>query len=111
MVRRLLLEGIGQAQNGLFIERLADQLQTDRQARSGEPTRHRERRDASQIDRNGEDIGEVHLQGIVGLFPDLEGWRRRRWGNEDVDTAESLVEIPSDQRPYLLGLAIVCVVV
>src|SRR5262245_39107452 len=111
MVRRPLLDGIGQAQNGLFIEWLADQLQADGQASGGEPTRPGGRREAGQGEGNSENIGKEPREGGGGLFPDLEGRRRRRRGNEDVDATESLLEIPPDQCPYLLCLAIVCVVV
>src|SRR5262245_33500821 len=111
MIRRLLLEGISQTQNGLFSERRTDHLQPDRQTRDRKPTRHRNGGEAGQVDGDGENVGEVHSQGVVGLFPDLEGCRWRGRGYEHVDAAESLLEILPNQRPYLLCLAIVCIVV
>src|SRR5262247_2460819 len=111
MIRRLLLEGIGHAQDSFLIEWLADDLQTDRQPRRVKPARNGDPRDAGEVDGNGKDVGEIHLQGIVDLFPNLEGRCRRNWSDEHIDTSESLLKIPPDQRPDLLRLSIIGLIV
>ena len=47
----------------------------------------------------------------MGLLADLEGGGRRRRRDDDVAPFEGRLEVLLDERPYLLGLEIISVVV
>ena len=52
------------------------------------PDGNRDRRQARERCRNGEDVREVHRQRVVGLLADLEGRPRNRGAHDDVDVGE-----------------------
>ena len=79
---RRLLEHLGGAEQRRLVEGLADELQAERQAVFREARRHRDARQAGEIHRHGEDVVQVHGDGIVHLLADGEGRRRRR-GRQD----------------------------
>ena len=86
---RMLFECMRGAQHRRFVERLADNLQADRQA-VRQAARHADRRNAGQVDRNRADIVQIHRQRVVDLLADLERRRRRRWPDDDVELLEHL---------------------
>ena len=89
------LERVGGAQDGGFVEHPADQLEADRQAirsrarRVDEPARHADRRQSREVGAHREDVGEIHLQRVVGLLAEPE--RRNRAGRhrDDVDRSKA----------------------
>ena len=67
-----LFVGVGDFQDGLFAEGLADNLHADGQP-VGEAGGDRYCRQAGDVHRYGADITEIHLERVIGLFPYLEG--------------------------------------
>src|ERR1051326_224892 len=107
-----LFVGVGHAEDRLFVECLAHNLQTDRQLRvGGEAAGNAHTADAGEVDANREDVAEIHLEGIVRLFPDSERRFRRRRGHDDIALLERLLEILTDQRPYFLGAQVIRIVI
>src|SRR3990170_282387 len=106
-----LLIGVRHFEDGGLIERLADELESDRQPGLGEPAGDGDAREARQVDRDREDVREVHLERVLGLLPELERRRRLGGGGDHLTPFEGLLEVPPDQRPNLLRLEIVGVVV
>src|SRR5262249_18741634 len=70
-----LLVGVSGAEDRLFGEWLADDLEADREAVL-EAARDRDGADAGHVDRDGADVGELHRQRVVALLADPEGDRR-----------------------------------
>ena len=66
---------------------------------------------SGEIQRDREDIGEIHGERIVGFLADLERRRRRDGREHHVNFFERLVEILLDERPHALGFFIVGVIV
>src|SRR5204863_9863592 len=90
------------------------QLQTDRQAMPidvGETTRHADSANTGEIRGAGEDIREIHLQGIVRAFAQFESWDRRSRRNQRVDFLERLCKILPDQLAHLLRAQIISIVI
>ena len=56
-----------------FIQHIADQLHPDRQTRRAESTGNTDGRKSSQVDRNRQQVSQIHRQGIVGVGASLEG--------------------------------------
>src|SRR5665811_53572 len=71
-----LLVRVRNGQHGRFVERLSEELQSDRQP-IAEPARNRNAGDSSHVCRNREDIGQVHLVRILGPRANGEGHGRR----------------------------------
>ena len=78
-----LLVGVGDLEEGGFIQVFADELHTDghvlREA-SGECNG----RDASGVGGDGVDIREVHFERVAGLFAEFEGSGGAGRGEEKV---------------------------
>src|SRR3990170_3034541 len=84
---RRLLEGVGGAQERLLIEGAGHELDAHRQPSApgrgpvwarwpvDEARRHRDARDAGDVNRQGEDVAQVHLEGVVQLLAEPEGGR------------------------------------
>ena len=89
---------------------VADQLQADRQA-VNDTAGNRHAGQASQVDGDGVDVGQVHLHRIRSLFAQLECGRRRRRAHDDVAFLERLDEIIGDQPPDALRLQVIGVVI
>ena len=112
MPRRRLLVGVGDAQQAGLVERPAGQLQADRQAIRREPARHADRRQAGQVGADREHVGQIHLQRIVGALAEPERRRRTRRHRDRVHVGgERDVVVAADQRPHLLRLQVVGLVV
>ena len=104
------LDQRGDAQGGRLVEGAADHLQPERQPVRRQAGRHRHRRQAGEIGRNGEDVVHVHFEWIA-LLADREGGPRRGRRQQRVDPLEGAGEIARDQGPHLLRLAVVGVVI
>src|SRR5579884_134542 len=107
---RVLLVAVRHAQDGLLVERLADDLQPNRQA-VGQAARDRQAGQARHVDGDREHVVQVHGQRIVDFLAYLE---RRRWGSwceEHVEALEGAVELLLDERPHFLRLEVVRIVV
>ena len=94
---------------------LADELESDRQFALRELARwlhgDGDGRQAGELHRNGENIGEIHRERIIGLLADLEcrGWRDGR--EQDIDVFECLVEVAGDERADPLGFIVIRIVI
>ena len=87
-----------------------DQLHADGQA-LGEAARDADRGIAGDIDGDREQVVEVHRERIAELRAEREGDRRRGRREQQVVLREGGLELRADQRPHLLRLAVVGVVV
>ena len=67
-----LLVGVGDFQEGFLGKGLADNLHPHRQP-VGKAGRDRDARQPGDIYRQGTDVTEVHLEGVVHLLANLEG--------------------------------------
>ena len=88
-------------------QRLADDLQAQRQAVLVEPARHRHRRQAREARRHGEHVVEVHRQRIGRLLAQRERRRRRGRGQERV----ALLEARSKSRAISVRTFCACSVI
>src|SRR2546427_12348620 len=61
--RRLLVRVCGTQDAGL-VERLADELETDRESLHAEPARYRDRGEPRHVRRDGEDVVQVHRERV-----------------------------------------------
>src|SRR5262245_31449960 len=73
-----LLERVGGVEQALLGEGRGGDLEADRQLRAaafglGKAGGDRDRRNAGEAHRHGEEVIEVHGQGIIRLLPELEG--------------------------------------
>src|SRR5688572_29256463 len=91
-----LLQGVGDAKDGLLGEGAADDLHADGEA-IHEAGGDADAGEAGDIDGDGADVAEVHLQGVIDLLSDLEGHGRRGWGDKGIDAPEGLVELATDE--------------
>src|SRR3989454_677514 len=85
--RRRLLVRVRSAQDAGLIERLANELETDREPLGAEPTRHRDCGEPRHVRRDGEDIVQVHRERVF-LLPVLEGDVRRHGRDDQVHATE-----------------------
>ena len=86
-------------------------LHPHRQSLRGFPARHAHARDSRQIARDRVDIGKIHRHRIVDLLAQLERRERRHRRHDRVHLLERLRVIARHQRPHLLRLQIIRVVV
>lgn len=63
-------------QNRCFLQGVADELQTNGQPLAVKAARDGEAAAGTEIERQGEDIGQVHTQRIVHALADFEGNNR-----------------------------------
>ena len=105
-----LLKGVRRPQQQRLLVAIRNQLQTDRHPRLRKAARQRNRRQTRNVGRNRVDVVEVHLIR-VGDLPLPERHRGRRRRDDQIRPLEHRVELPPNQRPYLLRLQVVGVVV
>ena len=98
---------VSHLQQTRLVEHIADQLHPDRQASSTESTGNTDRRETCQVHRNREQVCQIHRQRIIGMGTRLERRLRRRGGQENIHLLKRSIEIASNQRSNLLGLAVV----
>ena len=63
-----LFEGVGGAEDGFFSEAGTDQLQSDGQIGFCETAGEGDGSIACEIGRDGENVGEVHFERVLGAF-------------------------------------------
>ena len=68
-----LLILMGHLQEAGLLQNIADQLHTDRKTTGIKATGHADRRQTGEIGRNGEQIRQIHGQGIVRMGTVPEG--------------------------------------
>src|SRR5712664_3355153 len=88
-----LFEGVGELQDTSFAESWAKDLEPDREiflrrfaAGDGDA------RDAGKGASDGVNVGEIHLERVVGLFAELEGGDGGSGGDNGVDFGEGVAE-------------------
>ncbi len=79
-----LLIGVRDAEQGGFVEMTGEKLESDRQS-LGKTARNRDARDTGHVCWNRENVGEVHLVGIVGACADRKRDGGGGWRNEVLD--------------------------
>lgn len=111
MVLLALLIRVGRADQRFLRERLADDLQADGQALAALAARDGDARQAGEVQGDGADVLQVHLQRVCNHLADLEGRRRGRRGHDDIDRLEGFRVVLLDERADLECLEVVGVVV
>src|ERR1700738_4873446 len=104
-------QDLGDLQYRLLVEGAADDLQAERQPVAGERGRHRDRRQACQIRRHGEDVVQIHRDRVVGLLADRESRRRRSRGQDAVDQLERRREVARNQGAHPLRLQVIGIII
>jgi hypothetical protein len=106
------LDGGGHPVQPIIGERRRHHLEPDRHpVFVGKTARNRDGRVAREVGRDRAQVGEVHRHRIAGALAETEGGGRRHRGDQHVDLAERRLEVLNDERPHLLRLAVVGVVV
>src|SRR5207244_2792844 len=106
---RGLLEGVRDAQDRRFIQRLADDLHTDWQT-VDHARWDTDARQAGQTRRDRKQVVQVHRQWILGLRAQREGSVGTRRTDNGVELLEDRVEVLFDERAYFLRLEVVRIV-
>ena len=96
---------------GRFLEVAAHELDTDGQAVGGLSAGDADAAETGEAGGDRIDVREVHGEGIVGLFAELEGRGGGHGTDEDVDLREGDEEVLGEQGADLLRLTVVGVVV
>ena len=100
---------VGHLQQAWLLEHASDQLQTDRQPLGIKAAGQADRRQASHVGGNGEQVGQVHGQGVLGVGAEGEGRGRRGGGEQHIHALEGRIKIAADQGAHLLGLLVVSI--
>src|SRR5882724_13201618 len=107
-----LFEGVGELEDAGFAERGAEDLEADGEVFNGRfAAGDGDAGDTGEGAGDGVDVGEVHLEGVVGLFTEFKGGDGRSGRDDGVDLGEGIAEILSDERADFLALEVVGVVV
>ena len=102
-----LLILMGHLEQFRLLEHIADQLNTDRKPRLVKTAGNTDGRQACQVRWNGEEVGQVHRERVIGVGPIAEGGCRRRRGQQNIDGLVGRIEIPTNQGADLLGFLVV----
>src|SRR5260370_32705309 len=89
----------------------AEYLQRDGKSGRAEPAGNAHLWQTGEVTGQGKNVHEIHRQGMVELLAQLEGGDRRSGRENRVDVLECLEEILPNQRPDLLSLEVVRVIV
>ena len=73
-----LLVGVGDAEHDFLAPFGADDLEADGELVGGEAAGDGDAADAGEVDGDGEDVGEIHLERVLCPLAELEGGRGRR---------------------------------
>src|SRR5882724_9076933 len=107
-----LFEGVGELEDAGFAERGAEDLEADGEVFLGRfAAGDGDAGDTGEGAGDGVDVGEVHLEGVVGLFAEFEGGDGGGRRDDGVDLGESVAEILGDEGADLLAFEVVGVVV
>ena len=103
---------MSELQNRLLAEGFAQQLEADWQFRIFRETAGQaQAADARQIAGDGENVREIHLQGVVGFFPQFKCRGRGSRRDDGIDFLECFQKVPANQCADFLGAQIVGVMV
>ncbi len=102
---------MGDLEQGGFLEVGRQELQADGQALLVEAAGQAEAGDAGQAGGQGEDVLQVHGQGVVHVLAQAEGGGGGGGGGDEIHLLEGALEVLLDQGADLLGLVVVGVVV
>src|SRR5215831_20589709 len=105
------LKGCTNLQEHILAERRRNDLQSNGQLLACKPTGHRERWQARQVHRNGEDIREVHLQRVSEALPETKRRGRRDRRQQGVTLRKGALKILPEERTQLLCLFVIGVVI
>ena len=105
-----LLVGIGDFEDGLFAEGLADNLHADGQpigkaGGDGNPG------EAGNIYGQGANVTEIHLERVVHLLANLKGDGGGGGGYQGITLFKSLVKFPPYQGADFLGFEVIGIIV
>src|SRR5215468_6536772 len=84
-------------QEGRFTKRWRNHLQADGELLRREPTGNGHGRQPSQVYRNGEHIGEVHLERIIEALSEAKRCGGRDGGQQGITLRKGLVKIPPEE--------------
>ena len=93
----------GQPEHSGFVEVVGKDLQSYRQPLRRLAAGHAHARNTAQIARNGVNIRQIHLHGIVDFFTDLKGREGRYRRYVSVHFSKSLGKILRIERADFLG--------
>ena len=96
-------------QQQLFLQHAGDQLDADRQSLLVKAAGHTDRRQAGHIGWNGEQVGQVHGQGILTVGPEAEGGAGGGGRQQHIHAGEGPLKIAADQAAHLLGLLVISI--
>lgn len=65
---------MGDGEKFVFLEWLADDVEANGEIVLSQAARNGKGREASEVDIDGENIAEVHLDRVIDLFSKLESW-------------------------------------
>ena len=88
-----LFEGIRDREHFGFAKGFADDLQANRQTTFGEAAGHGNRWQASEIDRDGVDVAQIHGEWIIGALTALERGCRRGRCKDRIDLLKGGLEV------------------
>ena len=109
-----LLVGVADPEETALAEGASEKLESDGEIDTvavGESAGEAQSADAGEVCCDREDVGQVHLEGVVGFLAEAEGRFGRGGGDDGVDLGEGLVKVTADEGPNLLGAQVVGVVV
>jgi len=106
-----LLPGVADAEEHGLVEGLGKDLEADGEAARGETAGEAEAGNAGEVDGDGEDIREIHLEGVVEFFAEGEGWGGRGGGDDSIYGVKGAGEILADEGADFEGFEVIGVVV
>ena len=98
-------------QKGCFTKRCCNHLQADGKLLTRQSTGNGHSRQTSQVDWNGEHIGEVHLERIIEALSETKRRSGRDWGQQGVTLRKGLLKILPEEGAELLGFFVVGIII
>ena len=95
--------------NPSLLEHVADELHADRETSIAEPAGDTDGRQTGEIDRNRQQIRQIHGQGVVGVGTRTEGCGGSRRCQQNIHALKCRIKVTSDQRPHLLSFLVVSI--
>jgi len=102
---------MGDSESAGLLECGTEKLNAEGEVFFGFSDRDGDSADSGEGGGDGEDVFEVHLEGVGGVFADVEGGSGGDGSEDGVDFLECVVKISADERADFLRFSIKCVVV